>query len=109
MLKDKWCTIQFNAFTQLKAPTQTVKGGNTEQFYSKEGTMPKSKMQVLMHPDVSKLVWRFGRWHHLVDYKPFKANHLILRDDYVPKRGVDNYGMELIKVDVPHRRRRRTK
>jgi len=98
MLKDGWCTIQFNAFTQHKAPTQTVKGGNTEQFYNKEGTLPKSKMQVLLHPDVSKLVWRFNRWHHLVNYKPFKKNALVKRTDVEIKKGVDNYGMKLIKV-----------
>ena len=54
MLKKGWCTIQFNAFLQMKTTTQIIKGGNTEEFYSKEGTLPKSQMQVAMHPDVSK-------------------------------------------------------
>lgn len=76
-LKDGWCTVQFNAFLGDKAGTQVVKGGNTDQFYSKDsgvgGTYPKSKMQVDMHPDVSKMVWRFGRCHHLVDYSKFKT------------------------------------
>jgi len=44
VLKDGHCTIQFNAFIQEKAQTQTLKGGNTEEFYAKEGTLPKSKM-----------------------------------------------------------------
>jgi hypothetical protein len=34
VLKDGDCTIQFNAFLQGKAATQTVKGGNTEEFTS---------------------------------------------------------------------------
>ena len=38
LLKDKWCTVQFNAFLQAKRATQTVKGGNTKEFYDKEGT-----------------------------------------------------------------------
>jgi len=79
MLKDGYCTIQFNMFLQQKAPTQTIKGGNTEEFYKKEGTFPKSEMQVRLHPDVSKLVYKFSRIHHHVDYSSFKYNKLIKR------------------------------
>ena len=77
MLKDGWCTIQFNAFLQVKMKTQVLKGGNTTEFYAKEGTWSKSRMQVQVHPDVSRMVWRYGRWHHHVDYRPFKKNKLI--------------------------------
>jgi hypothetical protein len=82
MLKDGWATVQFNAFLQYKVTTQTLGGGNTEAFYAAEGTMPKSEMLVKVHPDVSKLVWRFRRWHHHVDYRPFKNLGLIRKDDY---------------------------
>ena len=95
MLKDGWCTIEFNAFLQKKMPTQTVKGGNTAEFYTKEGTYSKSEMQVRMHPDISRLVWKFGRWHHAVDYRPFKNNRLIKKKDIEIKKGVDNHGMKL--------------
>lgn len=98
MLKDKFCTVQFNAFLQGKVATQSVKGGNTEEFYSKEGTLPKSRMQVAMHPDVSSLVWKFGRYHHHVDYRPFRANKLIRRADVAVSAGVDNYGMTLVQL-----------
>lgn len=98
MLKAGWCTVQFNAFLQGKVRTQTLKGGNTEEFYKHEGTIAKSKMLVAMHPDVSKVVWRFQRCHHHVDYKPFKRNHLILVDGAEPKSGIDNYGMRLKKI-----------
>jgi hypothetical protein len=98
MLKDGWCTVQFNAFLQDKIVTQAVKGGNTKEFYSKEGTMPKSAMQVAMHPDVSKITWRFGRWHHYVDYRPFQKNKLIRKPDIDTEQGVNNYGMELRKI-----------
>ena len=97
ILKAGWCTIEFNCFLQLKTRTQTMKGGNTEVFYSKEGTLPKSKMQVLIHPDVSKLVWRFGRWHHQVNYKRFKQKP-ILKDGIEIPEGINNYGMELVKI-----------
>ena len=72
MLKAGWCTVQFNVFLQEKTNTQVLKGGNTDAFYAKEGTIPKSKMQVQLHPDVSKLTWRYGRWHHHVNYNKFK-------------------------------------
>lgn len=101
MLKDGWCTVQFNAFIQNKMPTQTVKGGNTTEFYALEGTLAKSQMQVAMHPDVSRLVKRFGRWHHHVDYSPFKANKLVRREGVVVQPGVNNYGMELRDVVLP--------
>jgi hypothetical protein len=95
MLKKGWCTVLFNAFLQKKTWTQAMKGGNTAAFYAAEGTLPKSQMQVAMHPDVSRLVWKFGRWHHLVDYKSFAGNILVLRDGVALPDGPDNYGMVL--------------
>jgi hypothetical protein len=83
MLKAGWCTVQFNAFLQNKINTQQIKGGNTEAFYAGEGTRAKSEMQVRMHPDVSRLVFRFGRVHHHVDYRPFRKNKLVRRPDLV--------------------------
>ena len=57
-------------------------------------------MQVKLHPDVSKLTWRYGRWHHHVNYNKFKReNRLILRDDGVIKQGVNDYGLTLKKMD----------
>ena len=96
VLKDGFCTVQFNAFIQEKAQTQTLKGGNTEEFYAKEGTLPKSKMLEDLHPDVAKVVWRFNRWHHHVDYRAFKKNRLIKKDGLVIANAVNNYGMKLI-------------
>lgn len=72
MLKAGWCTVQFNAFLQWKVATQTLGGGNTAEFYAKEGTAPKSEMLKAVHPDVTRLVWKFNRHHHHVDYKRFK-------------------------------------
>jgi len=99
-LKDGWCTVQFNWILGGKRATQTVKGGNTDEFYAKEGTLPKSKMLGEMHPDCSSVVWRFNRWHHMVDYSRFKGNVLRLRKDIEVKTGVNNYGMVLIKKEV---------
>ena len=97
ILKDGLSTIQFNHLLQGKCATQTVKGGNTAEFYHIEGelektewrdgkmnpmgTYNKSKMLVDTHPDVAKMVWKHDRWHHRVDYRPFKNNQLICQND----------------------------
>lgn len=114
VLKDGDCTVQFNAFLQGKIATQTIKGGNTDEFYHKEfveseeelegkrynekGTINKSQMLADMHPDVAKVVWRYGRWHHYVDYTPFKKNKLKLKEGVTLPEGVNNYGMKLITL-----------
>lgn len=100
MLKDGWCTVQFNAFLQMKTTTQVLKGGNTGEFYQYEGTYNKSAIQVRMHPEISKIVWRFGRIHHYVDYRPFKKNRLVKREGVEVSSGVNNYGMVRSKVGI---------
>lgn len=99
VLKDGYCTIQFNAFLQGRVTTQRMSGGNTEEFYKEEGTFNKSKMLQDMHSDVTKVVWKFNRWHHLVDYKPFKSNELIRKNIIIPDR-INNYGMVLHEQQV---------
>ena len=98
MLKAGYCTIQFNAFLQGKVKTQVLRGGNSEEFYDKEGTLPKSQMQIDVHPDVSELVFKFGRIHHHVDYTPFKKTKLIKKQDVIINKVINNYGMELKKI-----------
>lgn len=103
VLKDGDCTIQFNSFLQGKAATQTLKGGNTDEFYDPEGeddkaegTLRKSQMLVEAHPDVSRLVWRYDRWHHHVDYSPFQKNRLKPLVDLTKLKKVNDYGMKLV-------------
>lgn len=112
MLKARYCTVQFNAFLQEKMPTQTIGGGNTAEFYHAEGkvqpgqkyadtgTLLKSKMLVDVHPDVARMVWRFNRIHHYVDYSRFKKTPLVRLPEYenLPKEA-DNFGMILTKKD----------
>lgn len=114
VLKDGDCTIQFNAFLQAKTATQKLKGGNTEEFYHKEigtevldkaknmdynavGTVNKSEMLVKMHPDVARVSWKYGRWHHYVDYSPFKNNELRYKPGVKISSEPNNYGMKLIE------------
>ena len=82
-------------FLQKKIGTQRMKGGNTEAFYAREGTLPKSQMLVRMHPDVAKVVWKFSRWHHHVDYRRFEKNKLLRKADAVIPDGINEYGLAL--------------
>lgn len=94
VLKDGLCTIQFNAFLCGKVTTQRMRGGNSKEFYDEEGTLPKSQMLADLHPDVASVVWRFNRWHHHVNYKPFKDNELISLAGNLGSK-TNNYGMYL--------------
>jgi hypothetical protein len=95
-LKAGWCTVLFNAVLQDKVGTQRVPGGN-EEIYS-IGTHAKSQMLVDMHPDVTKLAWKFNRAHHHVDYSAWKSMKLIRRPDVEVAEGVYEYGMRLVKL-----------
>ncbi len=53
-------------------------------------------MLVDVHPDVSRLVYRYGRWHHHVNYEPFKKNKLILKSGLNIPKTINNYGMKLV-------------
>jgi hypothetical protein len=100
ILKAGLCTIQFNNLLQGKAPTQNLGGGNTAEFYGKEGTYNKSKMLEVIHPDVAEVKWRYGRFHHHVDYRPFKSNEPLYIDGYDPKTNkveTDQFQMERVK------------
>jgi hypothetical protein len=102
-LKDGWCTVLFKAFLAEKQATMRMKGGNTEALYKLDG---KEDGRLLMaqslqkqHPDVTKIVWKWNRWQHEVDYTPFKNNKPILKPGVVIEDGPNNYGMVLKRVD----------
>lgn len=100
MLKNKWCTVLFNVFLQDKIRTQRVSGGNTKNFYSAEGTYNKSKMLKRLHPDVTTLLKggikpsNSDRWHHNINYRPFKDNGLAKKED--PGIEIGDYDYQLI-------------
>lgn len=102
-LKDGWCTALFYAFLADKKATMTMKGGNTEELYKldgqKDGRLLMAQSLQQQHPDVTKIVWKWGRWQHSVDYRPFKNNRLIRKPGVEIPEGVNNYGMKLVKLD----------
>jgi hypothetical protein len=94
-LKDGWCTVLFFAFLADKMATMTMKGGNTNELYTGDGRLRMAQSLREQHPDVARVAWKWDRWQHHVDYRPFKNNRLILKPGLVMPEGVDNFGMEL--------------
>lgn len=96
VLKDGWCTILFNAFLQDKAATLTMKGGNTDNVYiDGDNRLKFAKSLEEQHPDVVHVTERFGRWHHIVNFNPFKKNKLIKKPGIIIPDSINDYGMIL--------------
>ena len=76
-----------------------MKGGNTEEVYQDSNNRKDFALSLQeQHPDVVKVVWRYDRWHHEVNYSVFKNNKLKFKNDYVKTKGVNNYNMKLYKI-----------
>jgi len=100
VLKDGWCTILFYAFLQYKSRTgEKMKGGNTDNVYiDGDNRLKFAQSLQKQHPDVVRVVKKFGRNHHSVDYRPFKNNRLIKKKDLIIPNKINNYGMRLVEV-----------
>lgn len=98
-LKAGYCTILFNAFLVGKVTTMRMKGGNTGEVYGDtDNRLEFAESLQKQHPDVVKVAWKFNRWHHQVNYKPFKKNKLIKKQGLNISKGINNYGMKLIEI-----------
>lgn len=100
LLKDGYCTILFYAFLCDKVATMKMKGGNTDELYQGDGRLEMARSLQQQHPDVTRIIRRWGRWQHLVDYRPFKKNKLIRKPGLRIPKGVNNYGMKLVRVPM---------
>ena len=98
VLKAGWVTILFNAFRCDKKATLTMSGGNTDELYQGDGRLKMAQSLENQHPDVVKIRRRFGRWQHVVNYRPFKKNKLILKSGAVIPDAPNEYGMKLVKT-----------
>jgi hypothetical protein len=96
ILKDGFCTILFNTFLIEKSVTMTIGGGMTP-YYQDDGRYKMALELQKKHPDIVRIGWRWNRWQHIVDYRPFRSNQLRLRPDVVIPEGTNNYGMILVK------------
>jgi len=102
VLKSGLCTILMQAFVCKKMPTMKMKGGNTDQLYKQDvkfdGRLEMAKSLQRQHPDVCTISRKWGRWQHHVDYRPFKKNKLVRKKGLVLTDGVNNYGLELMRI-----------
>ena len=93
--------ILFYAFIQQKAQTMKMKGGNTDTIYNtNDNRLEFAKSLALLHPDVAKVTWKFNRWHHHVNYKPFKKNKLLKKKDIQIDEAINEYGMILKTINL---------
>lgn len=100
VMKSGECTILFNAFLCGKVTSMRMKGGNTNDLYEKTNNRKEFAESIVdQHPDVAKVVWKFNRWHHHVDYSQFKKNKLIRKDGW-NYSGVNNFGMKLEQITI---------
>lgn len=96
VLKDGFCTILFNAFLQDKQATMKMKGGNTDTIYNTgDNRMEFAKSLEREHPDCVKVIWRYNRWHHSINFNYFKKNKLIKKEGLKIHEGINEYGMVL--------------
>ena len=100
ILKDDHCTLLFNAFFCDKIGTLKMKGGNTEEVYADSNNRRDFAESLReQHPDLVKVVWRYERWHHEVNYSVFKQKlERVKNYDQIVSKGVDNYNMKMIKL-----------
>lgn len=102
ILKDGDCTALFYAFLANKIATQKMSGGNTDELYAQTNNRYEFALSLYQqHPDVVKITKKWGRWHHQVDYRPFRGNKLIRNPDAIIPEGINDYGMRLIRRDNP--------
>jgi hypothetical protein len=100
LLKSGFCTALFSAFLANKVRTMHMAGGNTDALYSEtDGRRKMAESLAEQHPDVTKVVWKWGRWQHHVDYRPFSGNRLIKRKNHMLLFNPDpSYGLILTEA-----------
>ncbi len=104
LLKDGYCTLLFRVLLIDKPGTvgsknsRPMKGGNTDNTYNTDDhRLAFAESLREQHPDVVKTTWKFNRWHHKVDYSPFKNNKPILKRGVTPVVGNNEYKMRLVQ------------
>ena len=100
VLADGWCTVAFNAFSQQKAGTMTMKGGNTDQLYKGDGRLEMARTLERAWPYAVDVKRRFQRPQHVVKNQWQKFDtQLIRRKDIDWEAIKDNkYDMKLVQV-----------
>ena len=99
ILESGLCTVLFNAFTIKKVQTMVMRGGNTDNVYiDGDNRLKFAESLKQQHPKHVKVTKKWGRFHHHVDYSPFQKNELVLRPGINVQEGINDLGMELIRI-----------
>ena len=112
-MENGFATVQFNAFLQGKSGTQKLAGGNSDlfyipeqvnekstaenRFYNEGGTIRKSLTLEKCYPSVARMVWKFNRPHHEVNYSKYKNIPLKRKSNIKTNPAVNYYGMKLVR------------
>lgn len=103
ILKQGHCTMLFNQFLTGKVATHTMSGGNTEEVYNVgnenafDNRREFAESLRSQHPDVVKIVERYGRWHHEVNYSVFTQKPK-LKPNLDISKAANEYGLKLIEL-----------
>lgn len=96
VLKNNYCTVLFNCFLQDKQSTMKMKGGNTNELYHNTNDRYEFAESLQnQHPDCVKIIRRYNRWHHSINFNNFKKNRLIKKEGIIVKDVINEYGMIL--------------
>ena len=96
VLEDGFCTVLHQVFLIDKQATMIQKGGMTD-FYEKTNNRLEFVEELQKaHPLIVKVTQKFGRWHHQVDYSPFKRNKLIFKEGVEIPDTINNFEMKIV-------------
>ena len=100
VLSDKWCTVAFNAISQHKAATMTMKGGNTDKLYKGDGRLEMARSLERQWPYAVTVKRRFQRPQHVVHNAWQKFDTELIRRDDIDWNAIENqdYQIKLVQV-----------
>lgn len=79
VLAGGWCTVLLNTYVACKKTTLTMRGGNATELYKGDGRLRMARALERAWPGVVKVVRRFNRPQHFVDWSVFDTP-LVLAD-----------------------------
>lgn len=98
VLKKGIATILFNCLLIDKTGTGRNEGGNKDIYNETNKRKEFTESLIQQHPDLVKMTEKFGRFHHHVNYKPFKNNKIILKENVNYEDENTDYDMRLVKI-----------
>lgn len=100
VLSDGLCTVSFNVFCQQKAPTMTIKGGNTDVLYKGDGRLEMARSLERQWPYAVTVKRRFQRPQHVVHNAWQKFDTPLIRREDIDWSKIESaeYDLQLVQV-----------